>query len=115
MRSTKLQSLVRALAVAGVLAASLAPASTASAIPNDRCPEGYVCFWTGYDFTGTMSVYNNPRFPDYLCTGIRPAARTVFNNDDQPWNFYRDTNCQQFAVALEPGDVETSDRLLSWK
>ncbi|WP_326798569.1 peptidase inhibitor family I36 protein [Streptomyces sp. NBC_01808] len=106
---------VRVLAVAAAVATSavVPTAGGAQAVPSDRCPEGYVCFWTGPNFTGTMTVFENPSGLND-CDAINPAARTVFNNDDQTWNFYRDTSCRAYAYTLDPGQYNDDTTVHSW-
>lgn len=88
------------------------PAASAEAAPSSRCPEGYVCFWSGDNFTGTMTVYENPK--NHTCSTITPGVRTVYNNDDQAWDFYKDSSCRAFGYHLEPGEYETGQRVSSW-
>jgi hypothetical protein len=40
------------------IALSATPA--AAGVPNSRCIDGYICFWTGPDFTGVITGYQNP-------------------------------------------------------
>ncbi|GAA4339490.1 hypothetical protein GCM10023086_74500 [Streptomyces venetus] len=82
-------------------------------MPSDRRPEGYVCFWTGPNYTGVMSVYSNP-VNHNSCDAIKPAARTVFNNDDQSWDFYPDTNCRVYASTLAPGESNEYKQVNTW-
>ncbi|UQX04681.1 hypothetical protein [Streptomyces sp. RerS4] len=55
----------------------------------------------------------NPTHAD-SCTGIKPAAQTVFSNDDQPWNFHYDTGCRQYAYSLDPGETKSGLTVRSW-
>ncbi|MFD8562803.1 peptidase inhibitor family I36 protein [Streptosporangium canum] len=52
-------------------------------------PQGYVCLWTEDDFDGEMFGYKPV---SYYCD-IAPAqpVRTIFNNTNRPWVFYRDS------------------------
>ncbi|MEU7488594.1 peptidase inhibitor family I36 protein [Streptomyces sp. NPDC042319] len=98
----------------GAAAMAVAPADNATAAPSEKCPEGYVCFWTGPNFTGTMTVHHEPG--DTGCTAVSgTSARTVFNNHSRSWNFYSGNNCESLAYALAPGDYNSTDRVFSWK
>jgi hypothetical protein len=100
------------LAAAGTIALLAGPSAQAS-VPSDRCPQGYVCFWTGEDFSGEMRVYNNPAYHD--CAETDGGARTVFNNDDQTWSFYADQSCGAHVTTLESGEYYSGRRVHSWK
>ncbi|MFI0406561.1 peptidase inhibitor family I36 protein [Actinomadura sp. 3N508] len=114
---SKLPGLTAALA--GLAAAGsliLGPAAPAEALagPSHRCPEGYVCFWSGPDFTGTMYVWHNP--VSHYCDPTPPQpARTIYNNDDEAWAFYRDLDCTTLAVTLPPGRFARDTEAYSWK
>ncbi|MFC5835905.1 peptidase inhibitor family I36 protein [Nonomuraea insulae] len=103
---------------AGIAAASLGIAvaaiggpelAQAPADPTNRCPSGYVCFWSGPHFTGEMSLQKNPASHSCGTTPVA-SARTVYNRDDQTWDFYADTDCSTPTANLGPGrwDDETS-------
>jgi Peptidase inhibitor family I36 len=107
-----------AIALTGglALAPSLASAAQAAvpAVHSPRCPQGYVCFWTGPSFSGEMKVYQNP--VSHTCDPA-PAqpSRTIYNNDDEPWSFYADVQCGAHVVTLSPGEAATDVKVYSWQ
>jgi hypothetical protein len=109
----RLKAALSPVALAGALAVSVATPATAAPQPNSHRPVGYVCFWTGPNYTGTMTAYPNPSGLND-CDGIEGGARTVYNNDDQPWDFFQDGGCRAFAYHLEPGQANTYQQVNSW-
>lgn len=93
--------------------AGAAQAATPSAI-DALCPQGYVCFWSGPNFTGDLQVYSNPTYHTCDTTPAQPA-RSIINRDDQPWSFYSDLDCGAFAVTLSPGESDPFVKVYSWK
>ncbi|TDD95824.1 peptidase inhibitor family I36 protein [Actinomadura rubrisoli] len=102
------------LIAAGSLVLGPAAPAGAAAVPSHRCPQGYVCFWTEPNFQGKMTVYQNPVSHSCGKTEAQPA-RTIFNNDDEAWSFYRDLDCTTLAVTLPPGRFAPDTEAYSWK
>lgn len=102
------------LAAAGLVAAAALPAGSASA---DDCAAGYVCFYTGADYTGTMTSYGNPE--THICGGIpRAPALSVINNDDDAWTLYTGDflRCRGDSVTVGAGERATGfSGMYSWK
>jgi hypothetical protein len=100
-------------AMAAVAALSFTAAGPASA--DAQCPQNTVCFWTGPNFTGEMSTYENPVSHECGRTPAQPA-RSIYNNDsDQEWTFYQDPYCSAFATTLAPGEREPFTHVYSWQ
>ncbi|MGI5466281.1 peptidase inhibitor family I36 protein [Streptomyces sp. CA-132043] len=113
MRVRRFCATFGALAIASVSIIA-GPAGAASAEQSERCPEGYVCFWTEGNFTGNMTVYENPAH--HNCTVVEGiSAGSVYNNDDQAWDFYRDASCGSYLYTLAPGEQNTTVRVHSWQ
>lgn len=113
MRVRLVPAALSAVALAGTLSLPAAASAHAPAKPSSHCPEGYVCFWTGPHYSGTIHVYDPV---SYYCDTVPAApARTVFNNDDKTWSFYADQDCGAHVRTLAPGGVLHDTEIFSWK
>lgn len=72
------------LAVSLASAAAVVPATAHAATPKEICHEALkgvgavhgVCFWSGQDFTGTLTAHPNPQ-SGHACANIDPAQSMV--------------------------------------
>jgi hypothetical protein len=114
MKSRRARRLVTVLAGAALLSLGATGAANADPdLPYLPCPDGYVCFFSGPNFTGDMAVHKNPENHDCGATGVRPA-RSIINRDDQTWDFFHDGGCRAWAGTLAPGQNFTDTHANSW-
>ncbi|GAA4946132.1 hypothetical protein HD597_006769 [Nonomuraea thailandensis] len=85
----------------------------AAAVPSHRCAQGYVCFWTGDGFQGEVFFYQP--VSDWCDVTPTQPARTIYNNTNRPWAFYRDTQCGALDATLAPGTWKTGLESYSWR
>ncbi|WP_327360254.1 peptidase inhibitor family I36 protein [Streptomyces sp. NBC_01296] len=71
---------VCALCVAFTLAPAT-PSAQAAPVPSEPCTSGWVCGWTGPDYTGVASFVSHdmPRYPE-------TTAYVGFNGGESVWN-----------------------------
>ncbi len=70
-----------AACAAFTLAPAAAPARAALPVPSEICAQGWVCGWTGPDYTGVASfvAQDMPRYPE-------TTAYVGFNGGGSVWN-----------------------------
>ncbi|MZD05792.1 hypothetical protein GTW43_11945 [Streptomyces sp. SID5785] len=76
MRRTR--SAFAALAVGAAAAATLAVPGTASAASPPPCPDKYVCFYTGSDYSGDMCMWSQTD-PDWQSGNIKCSWSSTKN------------------------------------
>lgn len=70
----------RKLALLLVLPAALVLAA-APAQADPTCPEGNMCFWTGYNYTGARHLVGDGELaPPDTCAPIEPGSAAVFRS-----------------------------------
>ena len=73
-----------------------------------------MCFYSGYNFTGTKRVYQNPFWK--VCTATPIKALSVMNEDDQEWLMHSDGDCTRYINTVKPRGAigNLSPGAMSW-
>ncbi|NLU70519.1 peptidase inhibitor family I36 protein [Streptomyces sp. HNM0574] len=88
---------------------------------QEQCPPGNVCFWETRYFGGAFRAYPDP-WAGGICEATPIRAGSVYNRDDQTWNFYKapgdDCSNEALKFSLAPeqwkNGVELMDPVTAW-
>jgi hypothetical protein len=82
--------------------AGTAAATAPSGYDEPDCPDGAVCFWTGEDFNGDMTIRENPG----MGCDAAPHGRigSMINNLDRPVALFAGHHCDGPRMMVGPWD-----------